>query len=188
MNFSPRGVALACLLAAGESASAKEETFVIFDERKIVIDVPDGYLYSSGFDPNGAVVAKLADAKKTISLEVVFVPDARARLGTEDSQKDFVAEQFQQYAEGSVEKSYEFVNFKSRSSSGLYCAFTDVSLVGKTPPPNEFLHVTVGVKAWAGCAAIFTLFSQDTTSKEYSAVLKLIKDSLEEKKPLGPTL
>ena len=35
-------------------------------------------------------------------------------------------------------------------------------------------------KAWPGVVAVFTLFSNDTTSKEYQGVMNMLRDSVEE--------
>jgi len=56
--------------------------------------------------------------------------------------------------------------------------------VKKMPfPPGEFLNVTCGVKAWSGGFLVFTLLSNDTTSREYETGFKLVKESFEEKTP-----
>jgi hypothetical protein len=59
--------------------------------------------------------------------------------------------------------------------------FTDAALAGRLPiPKGEFLHVTTGVKVWSGCVLIFTVLSNDITSKEYQTALKLVKESFDE--------
>jgi hypothetical protein len=37
------------------------------------------------------------------------------------------------------------------------------------------------LKAWPGVIAIFRVFSQDTKSREYQAMLALLRESLEER-------
>jgi len=108
----------------------------------------------------------------------------KPRVATEDGQMSFVAEMGKEYAEGSVEKGYDFKPLAPRTGSGTYCVFTDAKLVKKMPfPPGEFLNVTCGVKAWSGGFLVFTLLSNDTTSREYETGFKLVKESFEEKTP-----
>jgi hypothetical protein len=187
VNFLPvKKILLSFLFLAALSAaapvSAKEESLIIFGERRVMIAVPDGYVFSSSRDDRGIITAKITDPKQKVDLAVYFLPDPNGKLTTEDGQNSFVAELCQPYAEGSVEKSYDFKALEPRTGSGTYCVFTDASLVGKFPfPPGEFLNITNGVKSWPGCFMVFTLLSNDTTSKEYQTALKLLKTTFEEK-------
>jgi len=184
----PLLLALSAALLFGASASAKEESLILFQDHHLMIAVPEGYLFSSGRDDRGIISVKVTDPREKIDLQVSFFPDANNRLATEDGQTSSVAELCQPYAEGSVEKSYDFKPLDPSAGSGTYCVFTDASLVKKMPfPRGEFLNVTCGVKSWPGCYLIFTLLSNDTTSKEYQTALKLVKNSFEEK-PAGKTL
>jgi len=183
-------LALACLatLSSPVFTAAKEESLIIFQEHRVTIAVPDGFVFSSSRDDHGVVMAKITDAKQKVDLSVYFMPDPQGKLTTEDGQNSFVAELSQPYAEGSVEKSYDFKPLEPHVGSGTYCVFTDASLKGKFPfPPGEFLNITNGVKSWPGCFMVFTLLSNDTTSKEYLTALKLLKTTFEEK-AAGKTL
>jgi hypothetical protein len=86
--------------------------------------------------------------------------------------------------EGSVEKAMQFEELDPKVGAGTYCVFTDANLVGKAKlPPGEFLHSTTGLKAWPGVVAVFTLLSNDTTSHEYTSVMKMLRTSVEERAP-----
>lgn len=173
-------------LSTGAVASAREETLILFQDRRVSINVPEEYTYAGGRDEQGIVTVKIVDPKLKTELLARFFPDPEGRLGTEDGRKGFVADSSQQYAEASVEKSYDFKDLAPRTGSGTYCVFTDASLVRKAPlPPGEYLKVTSGVKAWPGCFFLFTLLSTDTTSEEYQTELKLLQDSFVENAPAG---
>jgi hypothetical protein len=173
------------LLAAGSGAFAKDrdETLILSQDHSITITVPDGYVFSSGREESGMIMAKITDPKEKVQLQVSFRPDPESRLGVEQQQMDFLAQVCKQYAEGSVEHSYDFKPLAPRRGAGTYCVFTDASLVGSAPPKGEFLNVTTGVKAWPGWAIVFTLLSNDVTSKEYQTALRLVKESFEENPP-----
>ncbi|MSU69705.1 MAG: hypothetical protein EXS39_02790 [Opitutaceae bacterium] len=183
-----RRLFLLLLLPVTTQVFAKEETLIIFQERRVTIAVPEGYVYSSNRDESGVISAKISDSKQRVDLVVSFYPDPKGRLASEDKQMGFVAEMSQPYAEGSAEKSYDFRPLEPHTGSGTYSVFTDASLVGKMPfPPGEFLNITCGVKAWPGCVLVFKLWSNSTTSTEYETALKLLKMTFEEK-PAGKTL
>jgi hypothetical protein len=174
---------LLALLAAGSSAFATDQvqTLILSADHSITLTVPDGYVFSSGRDESGVIMAKIVDPKEKIQLQVSFRPDPTSRLGVEQQQMDFLAQVCRQYAEGSVEHRYDFKPLAPRVGTGTYCTFTDASLVGTTPPKGEFLHITTGVKAWPGWVIVFTLLSNNTTGKEYEALLAVVKDGCEEK-------
>ena len=143
--------------------------------------MPSGFAFTSGRDDHGTIVAQITDAKEKNRLQVQFQPDPAGRLGTEQQQMGFLAEICRQYAEGSVEHSYDFKALTPRAGTGTYCTFTDASLVGQTPPKGEYQNVTTGVKARPGWVIVFTLLSNDTAAKDYHTLLGLLKDSFEEK-------
>ena len=178
-------------LAAGAALGAKEKSTdqtLLLGDRRVTIAVPDGYIYSSGRDDQGVIMVQIADAREKITLQVRFQPDPDSRRGAESQQMAYLAEICQQYAEGSVEKSYDFKPLAPRHGAGTYCAFTDASLVGREPPKGEFRNVTTGVKAWPGWALVFTILSNDTDSKEYLTALRLLQDSFEEKPAAAPKM
>ena len=185
-------LSLFLLLAASALASPKEkereEVIILVDNHRVTIAVPAGFVYTSGREPSGFLMAKVANAKETVTLQVQFQPDPEGRLATEQHQMDFLAEVCRQYAEGSVEKGYDFKALAPRVGTGTYCTFTDASLNRDAVPKGEFLNVTQGVKVWSGWALVFTLLSNDTTSNDYLTALRLMKETFQEKPAPGPKI
>ena len=172
--------ALAVSTASFAKDKSHDETLIL-DSHRVTIAVPEGYVYSSGRNEQGALMAKITDTKEKINLQVEFQLDPGSQLGTEARQMEFLANVCRQYAEGSVEKGFDFKPLEPRHGTGTYCSFTDSSLIGKLPVPRgEFLHITQGVKVWSGWVLVFTVLSNDTESKEYQTALKLVKESFEE--------
>lgn len=146
--------------------------------------MPDGFTYRAGIDADGALAVTLLDADARVSLQVVFAPDGEGLFRTERARKELMHERFAAYVEGSVEKAMRFEELAPRIGAGTFCVFTDAKLVGLAPaeyPPGEYLHLTVGAKAWPGVVATFTLFSQDTESDVYRAALRALRESIHEK-------
>jgi hypothetical protein len=175
---------------AGSVALAREETLALFENRRVSIAVPENFTYASGHDPRGLTTVKITDPGLKVELVVSFLPDPDGRLAKEDDQRAFVADTSLSYARDSVEKDYDFKNLAPRSGTGMYCVFTDSTLVKKLPvPPGDYLKVTTGLKAWPGYFFIFTLLSNDTSSDEYQAAMKLLRQSFEElPPPSGPAV
>ena len=187
MKTAFKTLVFSCLLSAGSAALAKEETLTVFDQRHVVIAVPEGFAFSFSQDAKGITTVLLANPAHQIELQLAFLPDAPALLVDEEQRKGFIAKAFLPYAEGSVEKSFDFQALAPRASAGTYVVFTDASLVGKLPPPGQFLRVTCGIKAWPGAFVVFTLLSNETTSRDYHAALTLLRESVQEK-PASPKI
>jgi hypothetical protein len=171
-------------LIHGAVLSAREETFPFYEDHRVTIDVPDGYTYARSFSESGVITARITDPKREISLEISFLPDPDGQFATPRARRLFMAGNFQTYVAGSVEKEMRFEELKPRTGSATICVFTDTNLVGKTElPPNEYLNATTGLKRWPGCAAYFTLLSNGLGSPAYQTALKIITESVHDKKP-----
>ena len=76
----------------------------------------------------------------------------------------------------------QFEELTPRRGAGTFCVFTDAALVGKAElPPNEYRHLTAGVKAWEGVMVVFRLFSNDTKSESHLAAMRVLRESVEER-------
>jgi hypothetical protein len=176
---------VASAVIAARPTAARQEIVVIPGPRSISIAVPEGFTFASGRDGAGPITVRLAQAKAPVSLQISFFPDPDGDLATARGRKERMVDAFQQFVATSVEKSMQFEELEPKSGSGTYCVFTDENLVGQTTlPPNEYRQVTAGIKAWSGCFALFTLMSNDTTSPEYIAAMKVLRESVAER--FGP--
>lgn len=166
--------------AAGEAS--REETLSLFENRKISIQVPQLHTYNAHKDETGIATVRIADPKEKVSLQLTFLPDPEDRFSKSRARREQMFEVFQEYVGSSKEQAMQFEELEPRTGAGTYCVFTDKALIGKESlPPNEYLHLTGGVKAWPGVVAIFRLFSNDTTSPEYTALMKVVRESVEER-------
>ena len=186
MKSSLKIISLLLLLttfaAAGAKLQPREEALFLFENRKVTIAVPAGFGYVLNKDDNGIAQVKMGDPKNRVSLDIVFLPDAVEEFKNSRARKELLAEEFRSYVDSSSEKGMQFEELEPRIGAGTYCVFTDSSLIGKADlPPGEYLHLTAGLKVWPGVVAIFRLFSNDTTSAEYQAALKMLRESVQEK-------
>jgi hypothetical protein len=178
--------AVLCLLLpvveAGVTMQPHEESILLFEGRKVAINVPAGFDYAVNKVDAGAYQVKLGDPKNRVSLEIVFLRDADEQFKGARARREMLNEQFGEYVDSSSEKAMQFEELEPRVGGGTYCLFTDSKLIGKTElPPGEYLHLTAGVKAWPGVFALFRLFSNETTSEEYQAAMKMLRESVEER-------
>jgi hypothetical protein len=169
-------------VAAALAAAQREEAVMLFDNRKVVVAVPPGFSFASQKDEEGLVQLTLAAAEGKLSLQILLIPDPDERSTQARTRKERMVELFNGYVEDSVEKGMRFEELEPRQGAGTYCVFTDAKLVGQESlPPNEFLNLTAGLKAWRGVLVVFRLFSNGTTSAEYRAALALLRNSVEER-------
>jgi hypothetical protein len=171
------------LLANVVFASPKpDETLFLFENRKLAIAVPEGFGYRNSKDELGMMNVQLAVPSDKVAVHLVFLPDPDGEFLNARARKEKIVELFQEYVDSSVEKAMQFEELEPATGVGTYCVFTDTKLVGKAKlPPGEYLHFTTGLKAWPGVLAIFRVFSNDTTSPEYQATMKMLRQSVQEK-------
>jgi len=168
------------LFAAASAAGAgRDETVFLFQNRQVTIAVPDKLGFASNKNDRGIISVRLGHPREKISLEIAFLPDPDGRFLTARNRKEFMNETFQDYLADSVEKAMQFEELDPRIGAGTFCIFTDAALVGRASlPRGEYRQTTTGLKAWPGVVAVFTLFSNDTTSREYRAVMGMLRDSV----------
>lgn len=175
------------LLAAAGGVAAKEESILLYEDRRVSITVPEGFDYRRVADKRGLSFV-VTDPSRSVVLQVTLVPDPAGNFTAARPRKEFLVDNFHEFLESSVEQAMQFEEMNPRSGACTYCVFTDAHLVGRTEmPPNEFLYATIGVKSGPGFGAIFTLLSNNTSSKEYQECLKILRESVSVK-TAGPML
>lgn len=182
MRFT-RKIVLWFALLLPVASLAKEESFLLYEDHRVAIDVPEGFTYTLNSGDAGMITVRILDPKQEANLEISFLPDPDGRFTTPRARREFIVETFDKYVEGSVEKEMRFTELKPRAGAATLCVFTDASLVGKTAyPKGEYLNATTGLKAWRGCAAFFTLLSNGLESPGYVAAMKIVTESVGEPK------
>src|SRR4051812_9875307 len=164
------------------AGTKREETVFLFENRKLAVAVPEGFGYNNRKDDMGLMNIQVAAPNDKVTLHLLFIPDPDGQFINARARKEKMVELFQEYVDNSVEKAMQFEELDPKTGAGTYCVFTDANLAGKSKfPTGEFLHFTTGLKSWRGVLAIFRLFSNDTTSPEYQAAMKMLRDSVQEK-------
>ena len=173
---------VALVTGLGAASKTTEETVFLFENRKVAVAVPEGLGFAATKDDRGLMTVRIQDRKEKISLQMTFLPDAEGRFGNARARKEFMHENFQEFLGGSVEKAMQFEELEPKEGTGTYCVFTDAALVGKAKiPPGEFQNSTTGLKAWPGVVAVFTVLSNGVNTKEYQAVMTMLRESVQEK-------
>lgn len=177
---------MAMVLGVADLAAAaeREERVELTPGRAVAVRVPAGFVFEEGTNSRGEPGAMLTDEKRRLSLTLVFEPDPEGEYLEARGRTERLFREFGDYVAGSVERAMQFAELEPAEGAGTLCTFTDAKLAGRPAseyPPGEYLHLTVGVKAWRGVAVRFMLFSNDTDSEGYRAVLRLLRESVHEK-------
>lgn len=181
--LAPAALILWSLLVAPSARAAQREEVVTLGEgRRVTIAVPAGFTFGQARDAEGLPRVVLNDAARGLSLDLSFLPDPEGQALRLRGRNERMVEFFEKLVAASVEKAMQFEELAPRRGAGTFCVFTDAALVGKAElPPNEYRHLTAGVKAWAGVMVVFRLFSNDTTSEAYRAAMRVLRESVEER-------
>jgi hypothetical protein len=86
------------------------------------------------------------------------------------------ASSLEKLASGSLETRADLKRLKLASGTGFYASFTDASLAGKPSQPGNYKVMTNGMaKLGDDLVLALTLFSDDKTSPEYVAGMKMFE-------------
>ncbi len=89
-------------------------------------------------------------------------------------QKD-VLRNCEEFVEQSVEKKKNLKKFSLDKGYGVYCVFTDASLVAKKPEPGDYKVMGSGeVQPGNDILGVVSLFADDAQSEEFKAMIKII--------------
>jgi hypothetical protein len=183
MNSPLRFLALSLfLLTAAWAGPKREESLMLFENRRVAIEVPEGFSYQGAANDTGLGGVQLAAANDKVTASVMFLPDPEHQAATTRGRAEKMVEEFKDYVDGSVEKAMQFAELEPKVGAGTFCVFTDAKLVGqKELPSGEFVNLTSGIKTWPGVIAVFRVFSNDTDSAEYKAVMRMLRESVYER-------
>ena len=184
MKYSLIGALLIPVLVMATEAAPKsrELKIALSENREVVISVPDGFALVTGQDDSGLPVVKLSGPNESVTIDLHFLPDPEGKYATPRARMELMHEMFVEFVDASTEKGMQFEELGPKTGAGTYCVFTDKKLVGKTElPPGEYVHLTIGIKAWPGVIAVFRCFSNETASAGYKAIITMLRESVHEK-------
>lgn len=173
------GLVVLCALGGGE-ASARPRTFVAGDGVRIRIDVPPGYSFRTE-NENGQVIVRLENPVWPIFIAAAIAPSSAVRAPTEEAQRNLLVTQAAEILAQSKEQDYRFIPLNPERGSGVYCLF---SAPNASRPeelePDQFLHVTAGIKTIRGAVMYFRIMCNDVTTPEYQEALALFVNYFDE--------
>ncbi|RME72069.1 MAG: hypothetical protein D6781_02910 [Verrucomicrobia bacterium] len=188
-RFSHRSARALLCLAAMLSAPALDDalaqlaahprTLNVRGVGKIRIDVPTGYSLDTEVNRAGITVVKLENPVWHIAVSAGIVPerdpDNTSAAWQDNRLVGFLADLL---AESDATE-YTFAPLNPIVGTGRFCVFTEAETPASTPDPDDYHHLTAGIKAWRGVTIIFQILSNDVTSPEYQEVFRLFTHSFE---------
>jgi len=163
------------------SFPALPANLVQFDKRRsIKIDIPPGW--GTLRQPGNP----LPDTVGTYNLKLLPPADVKAgftiTIGKLKTGKPFSKQQFEALAQkmasdilpGTVEKEAVFSELQMRGGRGLYCLFTDASLVGKPPVPRDYKYLGLFLANYDnGCVAYATALADDKDGAHFKLMSEI---------------
>jgi len=169
-----RGLLLSALLALPLGLGA--ETVDLGTHGKFSVTVPDGWKYSvqkmedTGF---AVTLSPPGTANASCLLTLVYV-DNPEPLSKERVQGQ-VLSACDQFVDQSVEKKKTLVEFTIPGAYGVYCLFTDASMVGKPTQKDAFKAVAIGeVFLTADLTMSVSMLFDDAKGPEFQEMLDAV--------------
>lgn len=172
-----------CALTSG-MAQTREETLPIANGRTLFVTVPEGFSYNTGANELGEFGFVLVDYKAGVKMQVMLHGDEEGIFEEGRARRERLYDEFKGYVEQSRQGGMQFEELAPAAGKLTTCVFTDKVLIDKPVseyPRGEYLHLTVGVKAWPGFVATVMLFSNDLKGPQHLAALKVLSESVQEK-------
>jgi hypothetical protein len=175
-----RRLALVAGLALSAVASAETAVLPLRDGREVTVKVPSGMEFRVIGQASTPTLA-IADAGKSILVQISFTSDLPSRFDTADKQKALLADLCHDDMEQSVEQQFNFKDLKPSSGDGLYLLLTDGNLINRTPPPGQYLKLTRGIRVSSDWVMVFSILSQSETSEAYRAAMAMVRGGVGER-------
>jgi hypothetical protein len=172
-----RPLLLAALLLLPLCLSA--ETVDLGSHGTLSIDVPKGWkLKADPKDTSVDIAITPPDGANAQCLySVVFVP--KGATAAKADVDDKLLTECDQFVEMSVEKQKTLHKLTMAGDAyGVYCVFTDASLVGKPPEKDNFKVVSVGIIWFSDSVAVsWSLLGDDAKGPDFAAMLAAVSSS-----------
>lgn len=166
------------LLFVCSAAFAEGKNVTIFENRKLAIDVPEGWTFESQQDDRG-IQTLLVEEKDGIRFMASFIPDSENRFGTREGMLELMKRGYSPMLEGAVEKELKPTFVDTADGIAGWVVLTDKQWVGKKDvPENERRYATAAMRSWKGVLAMLTILSNDIDSPSYQKAMSLMTSGL----------
>jgi hypothetical protein len=169
------------LLFVCAHAFAEVKSITIFQNRRIAVDVPEGWTYSDSKDGDTGVQTVLVEQEDGVKLAASFLPDSENRLAKRDAMEGLMKQAFSDMLAGAVEKEMRITYVNTADGYAGLTVFTDKKLEGvKEVPPDERRYATSAVRRWPGVMMMVTILSNNTNSPAYQQALTLLSKGFQQ--------
>lgn len=164
-------------LALALAVCARSEPVDLGTHGTLNLAVPKGWKHSVSSQPGLGVTLRLTPPEGVNAqglITVLFVPQGETSARADVDEKVLLAAD--NYVDQSVEKKKELRSFNLKGGAyGSYCFFTDASLVGQAPAPEQFKAVASGI-VWFNpqVSAVVTLLTDSEKGDDFSAMLACV--------------
>lgn len=142
----------------------------IFEGRTIFVPTPASWVYRVEGGPLSVVPTfSVTHSSNEVRVMVSAFPDAARKLDSLEAIEHLVITSWELLPDrqSALEKVLRIQKVSDGNGKTVWHKYTDGSLVGQPIPPNQWLHVTKGIRAWDGLFLQFTVLSNSLESAEY---------------------
>jgi hypothetical protein len=158
--------------------SARADDFILGGHGILSVPVTDAWVAQNHDAQTGYTISieSKTGANAACRITVIAVQNAafpdKARTTAEFMQLA------QHFVPGSVEKKAVPKEFSLKSGFGLYCSFTDASLVGKPPVKGNFKTISPGmIYLSKDLVLAVTIFADDLSGPEFKQLVDIIQST-----------
>jgi hypothetical protein len=166
-------------MPAQAAGGTSERAYRLPGHGALLLQVPNGWSEElrqpPGELPPTAVFRASAGAPFTVLITPLWRASKLAPVfDSPERIYEMVQDTARQIEPEAVEKSLQVVPIGA-GATGYYISATDASLVGRAPPPGEFLHLTQGAVKTGDLLCSFTILSNDPASPIIADALQMLR-------------
>lgn len=169
----------ALALVSASASAAHPRQIQVRGVGKILINVPAGYSLDTSVNAEGITVVKMENPVWGIIVSAGIFPDNDRANTTSKWQNNRLVGFLADLLAESDAVDYSFTPLYPNHGSGQFCVFTEDENTDNSADPENYRHLTAGIKAWGGTTIIFQILSKDITTPEYEEMMNVFVESFE---------
>ncbi|HTB80160.1 MAG TPA: hypothetical protein VK717_04655 [Opitutaceae bacterium] len=158
--------------------SARADDFILGEHGILSMPVTDAWVAQNHDVQSGYTISLESKTGANAACRITVIAVQNATFPDKAKTRAEFMQLAQSFSPGSVEKKPAPKEFSLKSGFGLYCSFTDASLVGKPPIKGNYKTVSPGLIYMSKDLVLaVTIFTDDPSGPEFRQLVDIIQST-----------
>lgn len=158
--------------------SARADDFILGEHGILSVPVTGAWVAENHDVQSGYTISIESKTGANAACRITVIAVQNATFPDKGRTRDEFMQLALNFSPGSVEKKAVPKEFSLKSGFGLYCSFTDASLVGKSPARGNYKTVSPGlIYLTKDLVLAVTIFTDDLSGPEFKQLVDIIQST-----------